>query len=103
MTTEKKTNKFAEFFQENNGTLSATRLAFLIWAFGVLVVWGIPSIRHEKLEPIPESVVVVIGMLMTGKVVQKFSESSTSTSEVQTSQPISNGKQNNTPALPVEK
>ena len=27
----------------------------LIWAFSVLVVWGISSIRHEKLEPIPES------------------------------------------------
>jgi hypothetical protein len=86
-------NKLTEFFKESNGNFSATRLAFLIWAFGVLIVWGVPSVRHGKLEPIPESVVVVIGMLMTGKVVQKINEpSNTSTSEVQaigkTVQPI---------------
>ena len=96
-----KMNKLTEFFKESNGTFSATRLAFLTWAFGVLIVWGVPSVRHGKLEPIPESVVVVIGMLMTGKVVQKVNEPSyTSTSKAQAigetvqPQPSTNGTPN---------
>jgi hypothetical protein len=101
-------NKLTEFFKESNGTFSATRLAFLTWAFGVLIVWGIPSVRSGELKEIPDTVVAVIGMLMTGKVVQKFSEpSNTSTSEVQTiaqtSQVLTNGAQNKIITSTLEK
>jgi len=34
-------NKLAEFFQDNEGGLSATRLAFLLWTIGVLAAWDI--------------------------------------------------------------
>lgn len=67
-------NRLSEFFQEANGTLSATRLAFLAWVFVVLTIWGIDSFRSQKMENIPESVQVLIGVLMTGKVAQKFGE-----------------------------
>jgi hypothetical protein len=66
--------KFAQFFQDGTGAYSATRLGFLLWVFGVLVVWIYDSIRCARLVPIDNSVVVIIGILMSGKVVQNFSE-----------------------------
>ena len=78
-------NKLAEFFQESNGTFSATRLAFLAWIFGVLIGWRTDTAQHQyKMAEIPQSVQVLIAVLMTGKVAQKFSEEpNTSTTEVQ--------------------
>lgn len=63
-----------QFFQENNGQYSATRLAFLAWVFGVLVVWGTGSIQAKAMQEIPDSVAILVGVLMTGKVAQKVSE-----------------------------
>jgi hypothetical protein len=69
-------NKFLEFFQEDNGGFSATRLAFLLWAAGVLIVWFAASLGEQpmRLAPIDPSVITLLGILMTGKVVQKFGE-----------------------------
>lgn len=66
--------KFMEFFHEADASLSATRLALLLWIFGVLGVWMFTSLKAGHLEDIPESVSTIIGVLMTGKVVQKFGE-----------------------------
>ena len=62
------------FLQEDNGNFSATRLAFLLWILGVLIGWGVASARLNKLQEIPDSVLALIGVLMTGKVTQKFAE-----------------------------
>ncbi|MGA7563973.1 MAG: hypothetical protein WBW55_12270 [Desulfobaccales bacterium] len=62
------------FLQEDNGNFSATRLAFLLWIIGVLVVWIMDSVKAASLQGIPESVAAIIGILMTGKVAQKFGE-----------------------------
>jgi hypothetical protein len=67
-------NKLLEFLQEDNGGFSATRLGFLLWVVGVLIVWMITSLKSMTLAPIDSSVATVIGILMTGKVVQKFGE-----------------------------
>ncbi len=69
-------NKLLEFLQEDNGGFSSTRLAFLLWVFGVLVVWIIASVTSQPmtLARIDPSVTTVLGILMTGKVVQKFGE-----------------------------
>ena len=64
----------ASFLQEDDGKWSAARLALLLWVVGVLLIWAIVSLRMKQLQPIPESVVTVIGILTTGKVVQKFGE-----------------------------
>lgn len=69
-----KMSKILEFLQEDNGGFSSSRLAFLLWSAGVLIAWGIISLRNGALQVIPESVATVIGILMTGKVVQKFGE-----------------------------
>jgi len=63
-----------QFIQDGYGAFSATRLAFLLWVVGVLAVWIYLSIvRAESLLHIDSSVVTLIGILMTGKVVQSFS------------------------------
>lgn len=68
-------NRLTEFLQDPNGEFSSTRLAFLAWIFAVLVGWGVDTVKHDyKLAEIPESVQVLIGVLMTGKVVQRFGE-----------------------------
>ena len=69
-----KKHKLSEFFEDQDGSLSATRLAFLLWAIGVLVVWAKASWGKAELAGINENVLWVLAVLMTGKVVQKFRE-----------------------------
>jgi hypothetical protein len=76
-------NRILEFLQENNGGFSATRLALLLWVVGVLVVWIIDSLKSGTLAPIDSSIATVIGILMTGKVVQKFGEKDDSSPGIQ--------------------
>lgn len=82
--------KFAQFFQDGTGVYSATRLGFLLWVLGVLVVWIYDSIRSARLVPIDNSVVVIIGILMSGKVVQNFSEDMGTKNGSQSGQAASN-------------
>lgn len=67
-------NKIGQFFQDDSDRFSATRLAFLAWIFGALIIWGAGSINDKKMQPVPDSIQVLIGILMTGKVAQKFGE-----------------------------
>lgn len=66
--------KIEEFLQQEDGGFSSTRLAFLIWAVGVLVIWIISSLKNSALQPIDSTVITILGILMGGKVVQKFGE-----------------------------
>ena len=59
--------KLLEFLQEENGGLSATRLGFLLWVIGVLIVWMINSIVKQSLLPIDGSVATILGILMMGR------------------------------------
>ena len=67
---------FSQFLQDEDGSLSATRLAFLTWVIGVLVVWIIASCSHSPVQmlKIDGSIATILGILMSGKVVQKFAE-----------------------------
>jgi hypothetical protein len=67
-------SQMSEFLEDAEGGFSATRLGFLAWLFGVLVAWVAASVSHRALQPIPESVAAILGILMTGKVVQRFGE-----------------------------
>jgi hypothetical protein len=62
------------FLEDNSGGYSATRLAFLLWAVGVLAVWVYTSIKNGSIQPLDGSVTTILGILMTGKVVQRFGE-----------------------------
>ena len=73
--------KLSSFLEDNSGGFSATRLAFLLWALGVLAVWIYSSIRNNGCSlGIDGSVTTILGILMTGKVVQRFGEQPDSTS-----------------------
>jgi len=67
-------DRLLEFVEEDNGGLSATRLAFLLWTIGVFIVWIIDSLRQGTLQVVTGDIATIIGILMTGKVVQKFGE-----------------------------
>lgn len=87
-----------QFFQDDNTKrFSATRLAFLAWIFGALIVWGAGSFHDQKMQEVPSSIQVLIGILMTGKVAQKVSEGSGTAAT--TDQPaIGNGKSVRSPS-----
>jgi hypothetical protein len=53
---------------------SAMRLALLLWVVGVLAVWIYASLQAGTLQPIPESVITILGLLAGGKAVQRFGE-----------------------------
>jgi hypothetical protein len=66
--------KLLQFLQDGTGAFSATRLGFLLWIIGAFVVWVINSLTRGKLAVIDQSVITIIAILMSGKVVQSFSE-----------------------------
>jgi hypothetical protein len=68
--------KIAEFFQDNSGGLSSTRLAFLTWTMGVFLVWGFASYQAKSVQAIPDSVIVMMGVVSGAKCVQRFGEKS---------------------------
>lgn len=88
--------KILEFLQDDNGGFSATRLAFLLWVLGLLTIWLIASAKAGSLQAIPESVITLLGILMGGKVVQKFGEASVPAVK-QTGQELSVGSISPTP------
>jgi hypothetical protein len=69
------------FLQEDNGKLSATRLVLLVWVLGLLGVWAAGSLHNiylgdmgPALLELPPSTITIVGILMAGKVVQKYEE-----------------------------
>ncbi|MDJ0732879.1 MAG: hypothetical protein QNJ47_02140 [Nostocaceae cyanobacterium] len=78
---------FSQFLKDENQNLSSTRLAFLSWIFTILIVWLVTSLlphsseNNHQLQKIPDSVLALVGILMTGKVTQKFKESQSQTSK----------------------
>ena len=56
---------------ESNTNVSSTRIIMIVWMLGILVVWSINSLKTGVMIDIPESLQIVIGILMSAKVVQK--------------------------------
>jgi hypothetical protein len=63
-----------EFLRDGLKGFSATRLAFLLWVVGVLVVWVADSLNQGTLAAIDPTIVALIGILMGGKTLQRFGE-----------------------------
>ena len=72
--------KILEFLQDGNDKFSSTRLALLLWVIGLLVIWTMSSIHSEAFLEIPTSTITLVGILVSGKVVQKFGEEKTNLS-----------------------
>ena len=63
-----------QFVKEDNGKFSATRLSFVAWSLVILVMWAFVSFQRQELVVIDNSIVSILGVLMSGKVVQRFGE-----------------------------
>lgn len=77
-------NSLKTVLQDNSGGLSSTRLSMLLWVVGVFVVWAAISVTNKALQDLPDSVLVLFGILITGKVTQRFGER-----PLEESQPVS--------------
>lgn len=53
---------------------TATRGLFVSWAIGVLAIWMLLTIVKKEMQPLDDSIIYVLGILMTGKVGQRFAE-----------------------------
>ncbi len=69
------TSGLKQFFEDTDGKFSATRLVLITWAIGTFVIWSYISIQTATLADLPNSVVQILGIVLTGKVIQKFGES----------------------------
>jgi len=83
--------RLQEFLMDGKGKYSAIRLSFLCWMLGVLVMWGWVSFQQKSLQPIPESVITLIGIAVGGKVVQRIGEKENTTTPTETNKQILNG------------
>ena len=62
------------FLEENSGHKSLIRLVTLLWFSFLFLVWVLLSCLETHLVEIPSSVLELSGMLLAGKVIQKFGE-----------------------------
>lgn len=62
---------FLQFFQDGDGDFSSMRLVVILWALGILVMWMFCCFFQRQLVVLPESVIAALGILITGKAVQK--------------------------------
>ena len=67
--------RLQQFLEDKKtGQFSATRLAILLWVVGVFVVGAYASVSTTQLQAVPDSVVTILGLLVGGKVVQRYGE-----------------------------
>ena len=66
--------KITEFFQQEDGSYSMTRLIMFLWFLAVTVVWVYLSILNGEFVIIPESLIVMSGGLIGLKYFQKNQE-----------------------------
>ncbi len=64
----KLTTFIAQFFQEDSGMSSATRLGFIVWSLGVFAIWAILCLYKKEILSLPPSIVEISGLFIVGKV-----------------------------------
>lgn len=74
-------NKLSEFFKDDTGVLSATRLSFLVWSLGVFIVWAIVCIIKKDVVTIPWPVVNMTMGFIASKAAGAWIDYNSKTSE----------------------
>lgn len=64
-------NTLLSTLEDQAGGTSTTRVVLLLLIIGVLAPWIYVSIATQKLQPLPESVVTLVGMALAAKVAQR--------------------------------
>jgi len=59
----------------SDNAISTTRFLSLAVVLNVLIIWSAVCIKKMEIADIPWGVIALIGLALTGKVVQKFTES----------------------------
>jgi hypothetical protein len=64
----------SNFLSDNSGGMSSMRLIMAVWFLGALVLWMLVSFQKAEIQPMPESIITLLGIVLSGKVVQRFGE-----------------------------
>ena len=72
------------FLQDDSGNASSMRLIFAFTLFFVILTWMVISYEKRILQEIPWSVLSLLALLVSGKVVQKQIESTASSTTTTT-------------------
>lgn len=67
-------NRIDSIFKNGGNNWSSQRIMSMSLVMLPIIVWTVLSLKSLTMAPIPESVVVVIGLGLTGKVVSKHAE-----------------------------
>ena len=59
---------------DNSGGISTVRIINLIWALSLTFVWVYIALNTGTIPEIPQNVLAITGMLIGGKVIQRFGE-----------------------------
>ena len=88
-------SRIKEFFQDETGVLSATRLAFLTWSLGVFIIWTIICLIKKDLVSIPWPVVNMTLGFIASKAAGAWIDYNSKTNEV-----VVNNNNNNNNNIP---
>lgn len=77
--------KLWQFLQDGDGAFSSNRLVYLGWSMVLLIMVSYLTFKNGEFPKIESSLVLLYGTVVTGKIVQSFSENNTGTSTKQVS------------------
>jgi hypothetical protein len=66
-----KTSDIFNFLQEANGNSSSIRILMIAYGFGILLVWVVLSIKTGTVLEIPDSILMALVAVISGKVISK--------------------------------
>lgn len=70
-------NSLFSFLEDTSGGFSSYRLVLVCWSAILMIVWGYTCIITGTIVDIPGGVVTVTGMILAGKVAQRYTEAQT--------------------------
>jgi len=74
-------NKLSGLLSDMPNTWSVIRYTAVLIVTTVIMTWCIMSFQKGQLLPIPDSVIVLVGIAVTGKVSQKYIEDNGGTND----------------------
>jgi Na+/H+ antiporter NhaB len=63
-----------ELLSDNSGGLSTIRILSIGWVLLVAIVWAVVALKTRTMPDIPGGVLALSGVIVGGKVVQRFGE-----------------------------
>lgn len=67
-------NFLKSLLEDNSGGLSSCRVVMLVWTMALFGTWVTVAYKTKSLPDVPTGVLTLTGMILGGKVVQRFGE-----------------------------